>query len=108
MSFPDLNNLSDSDLATFVDSTELSTPQRQQVINAKGKNEMYSKIIRLRTINIAGAAIYDGRQILRTNGIFISGSMATTSRMPSTNYLKLRSSGTWHFIVAATRDTRRA
>ncbi len=76
MSFPDLNKLSDSDLATFMDSTELSNSQRQQVLNAKDKNEMYSKIIRLRTINIAGAAIYDGRQILRTNGIFIPAPMA--------------------------------
>jgi len=76
MSFPDLNNLSESDLATFIDSTELSTPQREQVLNAQDKNDMYSKIIRLRTINFAGAAIYDGRQTLRTNGIFIPASMA--------------------------------
>ena len=76
MSFPDLNNLSESDLATFMESTGLSNPQRQQVLNAKDKNEMYSKILRLRTINSAGAAIYNGHQILRTEGIFIPASMA--------------------------------
>jgi demethoxyubiquinone hydroxylase (CLK1/Coq7/Cat5 family) len=76
MSFPDLNKLTVSDLATFIDSTELSAPQRQQVINADDKNEMYSKILRLRTINLAAAAIYDGRQTLRTNGIFIPAPMA--------------------------------
>ena len=56
MSFPDLNNLSKSDLATFIDSTELPKPQRQQVLEASDKNDIYSKILRLRTINIAGAA----------------------------------------------------
>jgi hypothetical protein len=75
MSFLDLNNLSESDLVTFIDSTELSNPQRQQVLKASDKNDMYSKILRLRTINVAGAAIYDGRQLLRTNGIFIPASV---------------------------------
>jgi hypothetical protein len=41
MEFPDLNNLSESDLATFMESTELSNPQRQQVMSAKDKNDMY-------------------------------------------------------------------
>jgi hypothetical protein len=80
MSFPDLNNLSESDLATFIDSTEFSNPQRQQVLKASDKNDMYSKILRLRTINIAGATIYDGRQVLRTNGIFIPASVAKSFR----------------------------
>jgi hypothetical protein len=75
-SFPDLNSLSDSDLSVFLESTELSGQQRQQVLGAKDKTEMYSKILSLRTINTAGAAIYDGRQMLRTNGIFISASVA--------------------------------
>jgi hypothetical protein len=77
MSFPDLDALSDSDLATFLDSTELSEPQRRQVSSAKDKKEMYSKILRLRTLNIAGASIYDGRQTLRVSGIFIPSSVAT-------------------------------
>lgn len=78
MSFPDLDELSESDLTTFLDSTELSKPQREQLQNAKDKKEMYSKIIRLRNINKAGAAIYEGRQVLRTNGIFISASVANS------------------------------
>jgi hypothetical protein len=76
MQFPDLNNLSDSDLETFLDSTELSEAQRKQVTNATDKNEMYSKIMRLRTNNRAAAAIYDGRQALRVNGIFITDDVA--------------------------------
>jgi hypothetical protein len=72
MSFPDLDNLSDGDLVTFLDSTELSDPQRKQVLSASQKTEMYSKILRLRTNNAAGAAIYEGRQVLRAKGIFVS------------------------------------
>jgi hypothetical protein len=78
MEFPDLNNLSDNDLATFLDSTELSEPQRRQVVASATtqKNETYSKIMRLRTNNSAAAAIYEGRQTLRVNGVFISGETA--------------------------------
>jgi hypothetical protein len=72
MSFPDLDNLPPEDLAAFLDSTELSEAQRKQVASAPDKKEMYSKILRLRTSNAAGAAIYEGRQILRTSGIYIS------------------------------------
>lgn len=73
-SFPDLDSLYQDDLVTFLDLTELSDSQRTQVLDAENKNEMYSKILRLRTNNAAAAAIYDGRQVLRTNGIFVSAS----------------------------------
>jgi len=76
MSFPDLDALSDSDLVTFLDSTELSEPQRRQISSAKDKKEIYSKILRLRTLNIAGLAIYDRRQTLRMSGIFVPASIA--------------------------------
>jgi hypothetical protein len=75
-SFPDLDELSETDLVIFLDSTDLSDAQRKQVMNETDKKEMYSKILRLRTINIAGAAIYEGRQMLRTQGIYISASTA--------------------------------
>ena len=77
-SYPDLNKLSSDDFLTFLESTELSVPQRKQIVEAADKNAMYSKILRLRTVNIAGAAIYDGRQTLRANGIFIPASILTS------------------------------
>jgi hypothetical protein len=76
LSFPDLNRLSDDDVATFLESTELSNQQRAHVASADDKVRMYSKIMRLRRINTAGAAIYDGRLLLRTHGIFISSEMS--------------------------------
>ena len=70
MSFPDMAKLSDDDAKTFLETTELNEPQKKQVLEATDKNQMYSKIMRQRTIHIAGAAIYEGRLTLRTNGIF--------------------------------------
>lgn len=75
-SFPDLNKLSGDDLTTFLESTDLSNPQRIQVSGATDKVAMYSKITRLRRISTAGGAIYDGRLLLRTDGIFVSSAMS--------------------------------
>ena len=80
MSFPDLDVLSASDLSTFLESTELSEAQRQQVALATDKKNMYAKILRLRIVNIAGAAIYEGRHLLRRNGIFLSSSVTRAFR----------------------------
>jgi hypothetical protein len=80
LEFPDLDDLSEEDLVAFLESTELSDAQRKQVLKAGQKNEMYSKIMRLRRTTIAGAAIYGGRQVLRTNGIFIPAETAKSFR----------------------------
>lgn len=76
MSFPDMARLADDDVTAFLETTELSDAQRKQVLAATDRNQMYSKIMRLRTINTAGAAIYEGRLVLRTNGIFINAEIA--------------------------------
>jgi hypothetical protein len=76
MQFPDLDRLSSEDVTTFLESTELSAPQRAQVLGASDKVRMYARIMRQRKINISGAAIYDGRLLLRTTGIFVSSEMS--------------------------------
>jgi hypothetical protein len=76
MSFPDMNKLSDDDAKTFIETTELSDSQKKQVLAASDKNEMYSKIMRQRTINTAGAAIYEGRLVLRTSGVVVPAAIA--------------------------------
>ena len=80
MSFPDLNKLGAEDVAAFLEGGELAPQQRKQVIDAPDKVRMYSKIMRLRKINSAGSAIYDGRLLLRTNGIHIHAAMADAFR----------------------------
>lgn len=71
LSFPDMTRLGDEDVRAYLETTELSDAQKKQVLSATDKNEMYSKIMRLRRINSAGAAIFEGRLALRTEGIFV-------------------------------------
>jgi len=75
LSFPDLDQLSPDDLAAFLETSELSAPQRQQVAEAAKKVDMYSKIMNLRQIHEAGAAIFDTRLLLRRQGIFLQSSL---------------------------------
>ena len=76
LSIPDLNKMSTTDVATFLESSEFSSQQRKQVLDTDDKVRMYSKINRLRNINKAGAAIYEGRLLLRTSGIFLPAPIA--------------------------------
>jgi hypothetical protein len=69
--FPDLDQLSHEVLAAFLESTELSQEQRQQVARASKRVDMYSKIMNLRQINTAGASIFDARLVVRRKGIFV-------------------------------------
>lgn len=71
LTIPDLDRLSTGDLETFLESTDFSTPQRKQVLEANEKVRTFSKINRLRIINIAGASIYEGRLLLTTNSVFL-------------------------------------
>jgi len=103
-SFPDLNQLSSEDLAAFLESTELSKQQCKQVAEASDKVTMFSKITRLRSINAASVAIYDGRLLLRTSGIFIPAEMAkafkdgfdTLSEAQAEQYINFRHGGAGH------------
>jgi hypothetical protein len=76
MSFPNLNQLPAEDLEAFLETSELSEQQRKQVRDADDKVRMFSNIMRLRRINTAGAAIYEGRLLLRTHGIFLPTPLA--------------------------------
>jgi hypothetical protein len=71
ISHPDLNQMSAEDLDGYLETTPLSLQQKKQVAKASDKTRMYVKIVQLRYINAAGAAIYDARSILRKQGIFI-------------------------------------
>lgn len=42
---------------------------------ATNKNDMYSKILDLRQINTAGAAIFEVRLLLRRKGVFLQSNM---------------------------------
>jgi hypothetical protein len=80
-SYPDLKKMTDEDVAAFLKGTELSEGQQKQVVNSTDRNAMFSKITRSRTINIAGAAIYEGRLLLRTVGIFVDENLAQSFKL---------------------------
>jgi hypothetical protein len=75
-SFPPLNKLGQDDVTTFLESTELSKEQRAQVVNAGDKERTFSRIMRLRKINAAGAAIQHGWLLVRTDSVFVSSEMS--------------------------------
>jgi hypothetical protein len=69
-SFPNLDELSQEDLAAYLEASELSAAQRKQVLDAEKKVDMYVKIVEFRQINAAAASIFDARLLLRRDGIF--------------------------------------
>jgi hypothetical protein len=77
---PDLETLTAEDLATFLESTELSDMsdiQKKQVTNASEKNRIYSNVVAMRLIYKAGDDIFDARLLLRINGIFIPDELSS-------------------------------
>jgi hypothetical protein len=68
---PDFDQLSAEQLDDYLTTTSFSEAQRKQMREARKKNDMYLKIERLRAINQAGTAIYEGNQVLANRGIFI-------------------------------------
>jgi hypothetical protein len=72
MQYPDLDRLPTEDVTTFLLSTKLSEEQKRDVENAKNKNDVYARTVELNTINEAGHDIYDLRQLVRKNSIYMS------------------------------------
>jgi hypothetical protein len=68
---PNFDQLPAEQLDDYLKTTSFSEAQRKQMREVHNKNEMYSKIERLRAINQAGAAIHEGHQVLANKGIFI-------------------------------------
>jgi hypothetical protein len=68
---PDFNLQTAEQLEDYLKTTDFSDGQKKQMREAQNKNDMFSKIERLRAINQAGTAIYEGHQVLANKGIFI-------------------------------------
>jgi hypothetical protein len=80
MEFPDLNKLDQDEVVSFLDSTDFSAPQKQQVLAANDKNKMYSRLVTLRQLNAARLEIFKVRSMLRKNGIFIPAALQAQFR----------------------------
>ncbi len=73
---PDLVRLSTDNLLDFLDETPLTDAQKKTIIEATDKNDRYRSFVTLRSINAAHKAIFDVRQLLRKNGIFVPDDLA--------------------------------
>jgi hypothetical protein len=101
LSFPDLDQLPQDDLAAFLESSELSEAQRQQITRASKKVDMYSKIVNLRQISAAGASIFDARLLLRRRGIVVQPSVVDEFKSALDMLGKRRLSDTSNFNIGA-------
>jgi len=73
---PDLHRLSDEEINAFLSSTDLSDRQRQSVISATDKNQVYVNAVIAKQINRAFKDTFDGRILLRKQDIFIPAALS--------------------------------
>src|ERR1700730_9058241 len=71
MRHPDFSNMSQEELTTFLETTELSEMQKSIIKKASDKNRSYSTIMNYRAISRAREDIFDARLLLRKHGIFL-------------------------------------
>jgi hypothetical protein len=71
ISYPDLGPMSEEDLNEFLRSNEFSERQIADVRNAPDRNRSYTRIMQLRFINKASQALYDAREIIIKQSVFI-------------------------------------
>jgi len=74
--YPDFNRLPKEDINDYLNSTELSQMQKDEVLNADDKNVTYSRIENIRAIMKAGRSIFEARLLLRKQGPFVSESLS--------------------------------
>jgi hypothetical protein len=75
--FPDLNRADETDAKRFLDSTDLSEQQREDVLRAADKNSAYSGSVRWLAIAKAHNQIFEFRASLKKRSIFIPGSLVS-------------------------------
>ena len=69
--FPDLNTMSADELRVYLEATDFSKQQIDQVINAANHNDLFVKVVHWRNIARAGGEVYEARLALRKRQIFI-------------------------------------
>jgi hypothetical protein len=65
------------EVTSFLNSTEFSEAQKEQVSTSNDKNKLYSRIVELRLLNQAQRDIYETRLLLRKRGIFVPPTLAS-------------------------------
>ena len=68
---PNLDRLSDADLASWLETSKLSLADRQYIRESKHRNDALSEIERLEDVNDCGGLLWDARTTLRHQSVFI-------------------------------------
>ena len=68
---PDFRRLSDAEAKQYLGSEDLSERQREQIMGDSDRNRAYSRVVELNQINAAGLAIYNARNLIGKQAIFI-------------------------------------
>jgi hypothetical protein len=71
MHYPTLNSMSETDVAQFIDTTELSASQKLKVLASDNKERSFSQTTRWRYTARAGTEYYEFSLMLHKLGIFI-------------------------------------
>jgi hypothetical protein len=72
ISFPPLNSMNEEELAEFLDTTELISSQKTQIITSKDKERSFSRTMRWRYAAKARSEYYEFNLMLHRLGIFIT------------------------------------
>ncbi|HUZ64535.1 MAG TPA: hypothetical protein VMU82_12615 [Acetobacteraceae bacterium] len=71
MQHPDFQGLSDIEARQYLESSDLSDRQRQAVMSEANRNKAFSRFIEINQISKAGLAIYNARNLIGKQAIFI-------------------------------------
>jgi hypothetical protein len=69
--YPDFRKLSEMEVKQYLESTEITDRQREAVMTAADKNATFSRLVEINQIHAAGVAIYNARNLIGRQAIFI-------------------------------------
>jgi hypothetical protein len=69
--YPDFQRMPDIEIEQYLQSTDLTDRQREMVMKADDKRATFSRLVDLNQINAAGRAIYEARNLIGRQAIFI-------------------------------------
>ena len=76
LEYPNLDQMTDEEVSSFLSTTEFSEGQRKQVLDSKDRNTIYSCLVTLRQINAARQANHEVRKLLLKREIFIPAELS--------------------------------
>ncbi|AWO90840.1 hypothetical protein [Bradyrhizobium diazoefficiens] len=77
MTIPRFSTMSETDLTSFMTSSDLSEREKKQLQDSSDREKEYANILSWRDVSIAGTDIYQARLVLREQRIFMPASLTS-------------------------------